>query len=498
MSVFRKAGYVLLCLLFAFPVSRLTAQNELWRSISGEYYDWTKEGVPEQSYNYEYHQTLVMHMFMAMSDENGESEVRYTFEEALSLIKQVDAITRNIPKIIYIVGWQYRGHDDLYPAWHEVNPALKRQCDGSGRESLIWLYEEAKKYNTTVSLHVNMTDAYEDSPLWDEYLSKGLISRKADGTPMQIGVWNGRKAYQICYKDEWEQGFATKRIDELLELLPFLKEAGTILCDAFFSRPNPYLGISQKEEESYQRRIIRYFKSKGIDVAQESFNRLREGKDLFVGLSPWFVWLDFAQDDFMKYPSGLVSGDGPYPFVKQFPELAHEQMQLGFLFGMSTRGEDCFGDMENALRPNKDWETKFRPQFYTGTLAYMYLNKFKREKLVGEGRDRVAHYNDGLVVSLKDSLVTHGSMVLREGNDMFFPIDWNPHREIIAYSGKGYTNKEWKLPDDWSDVMEVAVYEIKNHGLLITGKEMVKGGKISLSLAPGQAVSVCPVGARIK
>ena len=33
------------------------------------------------------------------------------------------------------------------------------------------------QYNTTVSLHLNMFDAYEDSPLWEQYVKNDIIAR---------------------------------------------------------------------------------------------------------------------------------------------------------------------------------------------------------------------------------------------------------------------------------------------------------------------------------
>jgi hypothetical protein len=88
-----------------------------------------------------------------------------------------------------------------------VNPALKRPGDASARESLIWLMKEARKYNITVSLHINMTNTYDDSPLWNEYAKNDLISKNEDGSLMFIGNYNNRKAYQNNYRNEWEKGY---------------------------------------------------------------------------------------------------------------------------------------------------------------------------------------------------------------------------------------------------------------------------------------------------
>ena len=72
---------------------------------------------PQWKYNYDYAQCMVMKLKMADPDKArlGKSKVLMTFEQALDFIKKVDAITQGIPKIYYLVGWQYLGHDDKYP-----------------------------------------------------------------------------------------------------------------------------------------------------------------------------------------------------------------------------------------------------------------------------------------------------------------------------------------------------------------------------------------------
>jgi hypothetical protein len=93
--------------------------------------------VPEIKWKHNYSQVLWMKMFLASVDmetiphgphkarDKGESHVYLTFEQALDVIRRVDNLTLGIPKIIYVVGWQYNGHDSKYPAWGEVNPKLK-------------------------------------------------------------------------------------------------------------------------------------------------------------------------------------------------------------------------------------------------------------------------------------------------------------------------------------------------------------------------------------
>lgn len=192
--------------------------------ISGEYYDWTKTMQPERPWVRDYNKTIISKLFLCeRTPDNKIKKVHQTFAQALETIKRYDAITCDIPKIIYLVGWNHQGHDSGYPDFSVVNDALK--CSGmSATESLRWLMREAKKYNTTVSLHINMFDAYDNSPLWNEYLRKDIIAKDKQGNPIRGEVFSGMQSYQISYAQEWKMGLTTKRIDALLELLPELIE----------------------------------------------------------------------------------------------------------------------------------------------------------------------------------------------------------------------------------------------------------------------------------
>ena len=101
--------------------------------------------LPAQSlkFNHDYSQSLVMKLGISKPDGLGGSIVFNDLEDALEIINKTDNLTFGVPKIIYLVGWQYLGHDDKYPAWFEVNKALKREVDDSAEESLRWLMREA-------------------------------------------------------------------------------------------------------------------------------------------------------------------------------------------------------------------------------------------------------------------------------------------------------------------------------------------------------------------
>ncbi|MBR5112714.1 MAG: hypothetical protein IK097_04735, partial [Clostridia bacterium] len=219
--------------------------------------------------NYDYSQTLWMKMYLAEPDfPNNCSKVYITFEQALGIIKVIDNLTQGIQKIVYLVGWQGLGHDDCYPEMEIVNEALKREEDATARDSLRWLFEEAKKYNTVVSFHGNVADAYTATPCFPELAAVNAVVNDKDGKPIHIEIFNGREGYKTSYKQFWESGIFKKLFDRFCEVTP-VRESGTLHLDNFCiaQNMNPYTSV--EEEIDARNKMLDYIQSLGIDVTTE-------------------------------------------------------------------------------------------------------------------------------------------------------------------------------------------------------------------------------------
>jgi hypothetical protein len=422
---------------------------------------------PARPFRHAYHQTLTMKMFLA--DRTGA--VSLTFEQGLEVVRKVDNVTRGIPKIFYLVGWQYDGHDTGYPAWDVVNPKLKRAQDATALDSLKWLMREARRYSTTISFHINMLDANPASLLWDTYRAHDVIARNADGSLKQY-----RWGYPISYTREWDEGLAQRRIDGLIDMVG-LDRVGTVHIDAFHSyipgfgtEPiSPYHGITTDQEVETQKKIIRYWRGRGVDVTSELTYMYR--KDPLLGLQP-MAW-HFRGVDPMTIPPTLhIGGRGGDP-----------------RFGTSMQGE-------SIIRNDPVTLAGFQAEFATTTLLWHYLNRLDRLAFV----DGVVTFSRGVTSRNVDGklLVRQGDLVLRDGDDVFVPAGWQRHRkEIIAYSRAGYGPRQWTLPAGWGRVRGVDIYTIGLDGLTLTTRNVpVTGGRVSLALAPGTTVSIVPRGTR--
>ena len=98
-----------------------------------------------------------------------------------------------------------------------------------------------------------------------------------------------------------------------------------------------------------------------------------------------------------------------------------------------------------------------------------------------------------MVTDWKAKTVKQGDTLLRQGNDVFFPVVWRQDgREIMAYSQDGYQNRTWKLPKGWSDVKAVMVTPVEPDGEGTAQKIKVTDGAVTLTLAPNTILSVVP------
>ena len=444
---------------------------------------------PTIDWQHAYHQTLTMKLFLSGAEpekgegiqvkkrDKGECEVALNFEQALEVIRKMDNLTLGIPKIVYLVGWQYNGHDSKYPAWDGVNPRLKRQQDETALKSMKWLMEEAFKYNTTVSVHINMFDAYDDSPLWDMYVENDIIARNADGS-LRKGEWG----WPISYTQEWKTGYAQRRIDRICEMLP-LKKAGTVHIDAFHTwvplEPegpiSPYLGYSIEEETETQEKIYKYWNSKGVDVTSEGMRFLRISA--FEGLQPASWWFSPSVEEYMNWPASYYCGG-----TTTDPS--------GLLFGKSMHGEDL-------IRKDPVQLSGFLKQFCTQTLPWYYLNRLNRLTYSDKKTYKEVLFSEGVTTHMDDKnyyIKQNGRVLLQNGN-VFIPALWTDSPAIIAYSTDGYEQKTWKLPSDWDNYRKVDVFRLTLNGLESLQQNVnIRNRKLLLSLHKDEAILIRPSG----
>ncbi|MCQ2164324.1 MAG: endo-alpha-N-acetylgalactosaminidase family protein [Bacteroidales bacterium] len=418
--------------------------------------------------------------------DNGRQTVYLTIDQAYDVIKGMDQITLGIPKIVYLVGWQYNGHDSKYPAFFEGNEAVKRPEDEDALQSVRWLMEAAKEYNTAVSLHINMFDAFEDSPLFEKYRDADVLARKKDGSLM-----NSEWGYKVCYAAEWEKGLAQERIDRLCSLLP-VAEAGTIHIDAFHqtapvpfitkdgrhevglvSPISPWHGYTAEQDMEARANIVRYFDSKGIDVTTEGAWNMTIG-DISEGYFPMYFHFNSEK---MSLSLTASQCNGVNCGVRAF--------------GNNVNGEQVFMRAE-SIEAGFD---AFKKGFCEKSLICQYLNTFGRKALIkNENGDCIGVFEDGVRTMYEEeeekmSVAKDGIILASEG-DVFIPAVWLGNENIVAFSENGYTDKTWTLPSGTVLPRNAGAWTISRDGRTEFTDFKIKGRQVTLTLAPGQMVLI--------
>lgn len=434
------------------------------------------------SYQHNYTQTLTYKIFLAWKSRPDDF---VSFAQALELIRHVHQLTRGIKQIVYLVGWQYDGHDSRYPAWGEVNHRLGRAEDGSALESLHWLMREAAALNTTVSLHINMCDAYPDSPLWDEYVQQDLLNRNADGTLLLGGIWDGAQSYLVSKTREWQAGFAQRRIDTLVAMLP-LAQAGTVHIDVFRPCPSPYHQVSFDDEVATMIEILRYWHALGIDVTQEWFHHE------FAGLVPMVYHLNLDEEGRLRYPASVICGGGSgwnkRHRVAKEDENVWMSPELGCLY------EEAWGHSISYDLARLEQLAEFADGFYTRTLPWHFLNRHTICRHVHTREDYEVYFSDDVRTSVRKRdrhfRLIQGERLLVENGDLLLPAPW-AGQECIAYSHHG-GQRTWELPPDWHDVTRVEIHQLTPTGAHLLAQQTINDGRLTLELQPQQAVCLRP------
>jgi len=460
--------------------------EDVWREVPlAANYDVVWQVKPRHDYS----KTLVGKLFLshALYDgmfkrrDNGRQKVYLTCEQALAAIRGMDAITLGMPKIMYLVGWQYDGHDSKYPAFFEGNPAVKRAGDADPLESVRWVMREGRKCHTAVSVHINLSDAYPDSPLFPKYLAADVIGKDTNGVPYEA-EWG----YKISYAREWQTGLAQERLDKLLSVLP-IAEAGTIHVDCFHSRApigykdkdgkrrvrfqdqiSPGHGISQAEEVAAQKKIISYLDGKGVDVTEE-------GNTEFTGYVPFLY--HYSENFFFKYPRHKLYGAHVYG--------GH----WGALYGENVMVEPIF--MKGVT---SETFKVFTREFCRTTLIGNFLNHFAPEKVYESDTRRKIVFSEGVVSERtrdgKVFTVRQQDRLFVENGDVFIPALWTPVRDLVAFSEKGYGARTWELPRDFPAAGRVSLCVVDETGEKPLGTRDYAEGRLTLALKPGEMLHI--------
>ena len=330
---------------------------------------------PSYPYNNDLSQTLIYKLALDYGNlEIGNPSLHQgllTVEYTMDYIRHVDNLTRGVPKIIVLAGFQEGGHDWQYPAMGPLNSEIKstEHPEWDGATCIRYIMEECKKYNTRATVHTNIVDAYEvdteqypeyDNSTFEYYKEHELLARNEDGSYVKGWQAPHGQAYNINLKASFEDpNGVRKQIAELFEMLPAIVETGVVYTDANVEmNASPYHGVTAEEQVEAYRDIISWIKNTyNVDVVGE-YGLTSQYGYMGHGMT-WDGGGDPASRQPMKVPAYLMAGGESH--VGSNPEIE--------LFGGSVQLEhETYHNMDNVSS-----------RFAQKTLPYFFLNTKLRE-----------------------------------------------------------------------------------------------------------------------
>ncbi len=439
-----------------------------------------------------YHDSIVYKIFMKSKNEESVT----TLDEALAIIKRIHDLSGGIHQIAYLVGWQFNGHDSKYPDWSEVGKHCASSLSSDPLESLRKAMKvAAQKYNTDLSLHVNMSDAYTNAPSWQIYKDKDVLCRDAKGELVKGGIWSGERCYLVSHVKEFRSGLAQKRILALLEMFPDLKRSGTIHIDAFFGIESPFEGVSRRDDHKALLDIADFWHQQGVDVTTESFSARDQ-----IGRIPMCYHINLDEEWRVNVPPYVLCGGDDVWNVPRLKLDAYNGKGSWFCATPSPGAEyeeawgigSPRGDLKADVLKNFD---ALVDRLFKTSILFCYYNKAAPSKHWTTADCYAVERGNGVVSEIRkaDGRLTikdNGRLVYDDGDCLLdFPHDGGT---ILAYSRRG-CDRVFKLPQEYAHLktlkgtcakdgtaVELPVKDgavtikLFRHGLLVLKKRMSK------------------------
>ena len=391
-----------------------------------------------------------------------------TLKEAKEIITFFKNITDGIPQIIYLVGWQYDGHDTGYHAMDKLNARM------GTKEELYSLSKYCDSIQSVLSAHINIDDAYKVN----KYFSNKIMALDYDHTPM-FWQYFGDSAFHISHYKDVATGSIFTRLEQFSKIFP-LKE--TVHIDAMrVTNANPDwekedIGVLE-EYELGLKPIMEWFNKRGIFVTTETQN----GNP--IDLSPLVVgmWTYFwATPEYQQIYHGKIVGGG----------IPESMAPLRYTSGLGNSITQDFSyrpytDKYSFVGKGKD---KVKQIVYLSAILYQFF--LTKEML------EVTRNADGYKVRFSDNVtstydkktnhleVTWNNVVIADNDERFIPI----HGGIYAYSKNG-TEREWLLPENYRNA-NLKLFELTENGRKEFKNYKIKNESIILKLTANQSVKI--------
>ncbi len=405
-----------------------------------------------------------------------------SFAQAREIMSEVRLLTDGLRQIAYLTGAQHEGQDTKYPDVFTTNPKL------GTTDELINLIRDGRDLNTVVSFHSCATEAYKDSPMWDEK----FIARDPSGGLFIYNRFAGGDCYWIN-QDQFARRGMGDLITRIFSTYPIVE---TYHIDVLSTRAanvdfNPANPCSPNAGYAGRLRMVDEFNRHGIDLTSE-------------GLISWFVgkighaWLlkcesmtSLLGEEQIPFVPMIYHGHATYGLPSELNPL------LGILYGATFSMDFMPFDRMKFLWPGHT----LSDSLYLQNFPFQMLRNREMQNYDQKGNVRRVTYDADTFVEIEVSpedlhsyrgyrkesmgkfhIVVDGRTVARDFT-AFLP---GPRPgTYLAYSRFG-GKIEYEAPAGWNDGTSLKVESLGTGN----ASASLAGGRISLDLPTGVPVRV--------
>jgi Endo-alpha-N-acetylgalactosaminidase len=429
-----------------------------------DYCLWTNRRLPEPDPIY---RTCLWYKIFMDLPATG---VRTTCSQAEEIVRAIHNVTDGLPQLVYLVGWQYEGHDTGYPAMDKVNERI------GGASALRSLVENShSRYNTLISYHCNIDDTYTNHAAHDPSLlaDNGNLSHCLDA----------------------ESGKIFQRLEALMRTVPVQK---TIHFDnTRITSPVRSQGIGILEElEAGIRPVDQFLKARGITMTTEGQNGIPiDCTDLFSAFWHYDTPLPTVQLWHRKILGGGWGGHvGPQNRYQLglggsiHQDVSYKAIDRDALGEKVWREQFSWvqGSPGMTVSYEKDWDDLVQRIYLGGLLYQFYLEREMTllRRIPGGVRQEYGNH-EVLVENASGHLtVKWGDVLVAEDDDRFIPRDGS----VYAYS-LGGCSRSWKLPVALRG-RKLQVHTLTREGRAVAPPFTIDGDSIRLTLPPKSPVKI--------
>jgi len=373
---------------------------------------------------------------------NFASGAQQPFLKILDEIKKFHRATDGIGNEVIIKGFSAEGHDS-------ANTDYSRHTNerAGGLKDFTVLLENAKKYNSRIGIHINVTEVYPESNRYD---SKILFYDK-DGALRKRWIWLDR-SYEIDKRKDILSGSLFSSLDQMKKELPNLD----------------FIYVDKNHAAYWE----------SMKIAQK-LNSL----------------------GFPVYVEGNFSFD-PYT------TWAHHRGDMGKIIQFLWYSERELFPNDPILRGGRsdndgfmDWQSKhsFKNAIFgtfSRNLPAKYLKNFE---LMRWEPGKLAEFSDGVLVSKKGDQINvtrNGNLVMTWTKDcknsrLFVP--WTPKTEEKIYAWDEVGGEiTWKLPAKWKQLQTVYLYKLTDAGRCEETKLSPSNASVTLTLEKNTPYVIYP------